>query len=94
MGVTGAEQRHLTVEEVKGAREVMMTSSSLPIMPVVEWDGVPINDGMAGAMTLALRKLLLVDAEPREDSDQHVPVPYGHMTFMGMRGEEEEQADL
>lgn len=79
---TGVEQRHITLEEAKGAREVMMTSSSLPVMPVVEWDGVPINDGKAGGMTLALRRLLLLDAEPRGDSDQHVVVPYGHMTFM------------
>ena len=88
--ISGVEQRHFTVEEALGAREVMLTSSSLPVMPVVEWDGKPIDDGKAGGMTLALRKLLLWDAEPREDSEQHVAVPYGFMTFMG--GSEELQA--
>lgn len=86
---TGIEQRHITVEEAQGAREVMLTSSSLPIMPVVSWDGIPINDGKAGVLTLTLRKLLLLDAEPRPDSNQHVPVPYGHMTFMPQREEQD-----
>lgn len=87
---TGVEQRHITLEEAKGAREVMLTSSSLPVMSVVEWDGVPINDGKVGGMTLALRRLLLLDADPRADSDQHVAVPYGHMTFMPMQQEDED----
>lgn len=91
---TGVEQRHISLEEAKGALEVMMTSSSLPVMPVVEWDGVPVNDGKAGGMTLALRRLMLLDAEPRPDSNQHVAVPYGHMTFMPMEQGAEPEEDL
>ena len=79
---TGVEQRHISVEEAKGALEVIMTASGLPVMSVVEWDGVPINDGKVGGMALALRRLILLDAEPRDNSEVHVSVPYGHMTFM------------
>ena len=77
---------------VQGAREVMMTSSTLPVMPVVEWDGVPIGEGKAGPLTLALRKLLLLDAEPRDD-DQHDAVPYGYLTMMPDEEDEEPRHD-
>ena len=91
-GLTGAEQRHISLEEAKGALEVMLISSSLPIMPVVEWDGAPISDGRAGVMTLSLRRLLMLDTEPRAGSDQHVRVPYGHMTFMAAEQGREPEA--
>jgi len=72
----------------------MMTSSTLPVMSVVEWDGVPIGDGRPGPLALALRKLLLSDAEPADD-DQHDAVPYGYLTMMPQDDEDDEprQAD-
>ena len=69
-----------------------MTSSTLPVMSVVEWDGVPIGDGKPGPLALALRKLLLSDAEPKEDG-QHDAVPYGYLTMMPQDDEEDERRD-
>ena len=38
-GVTGIEQRPITVEEAKTAKEVFVAGGSLPIMPVVQVSG-------------------------------------------------------
>lgn len=35
-GIRRVEQRHISVEEAKGSREVFLVGSSLPIMPVVQ----------------------------------------------------------
>ena len=36
---------NLTVEEAKGAAEMMYVGSTLPILPIVMWDEQPIGDG-------------------------------------------------
>lgn len=36
---------NLTVEEAKGAAEMMYVGSTLPLLPIVEWDEKPIGDG-------------------------------------------------
>jgi hypothetical protein len=35
----------VTVEEARRAKEVMLVGSGVLVMPVVEWDGRPVNDG-------------------------------------------------
>ncbi len=46
------EERMITLDEVKNADEVWITSSSKGIAPVVELDGKPIGNGEVGAVWL------------------------------------------
>eukprot|EP01025_Chloroclados_australasicus_P003940 TRINITY_DN10941_c0_g2_i1.p2 TRINITY_DN10941_c0_g2~~TRINITY_DN10941_c0_g2_i1.p2 ORF type:complete len:570 (+),score=93.50 TRINITY_DN10941_c0_g2_i1:205-1914(+) len=62
--------------------EVFLTSSSLPLMPIVSWDGMQIGDGEAGETSMAFKALLEGDWDYRPGSDVHVQVPYGLMTGM------------
>lgn len=39
--------RNLTVEEGKGAKEMMYVGSTLPVWPITAWDDQPIGDGNA-----------------------------------------------
>ena len=57
------ELRDLSVDEVKNAKEVFLTSSSQRIMPVVQIDDFVIGDGKPGAITLLLSKLLQTQIE-------------------------------
>lgn len=41
----GVRTGSLTVEEAKGAAEMMYVGSTLPILPIVVWDDVSIGDG-------------------------------------------------
>lgn len=41
----GVRTGSLTVEEAKGAAEMMYIGSTLPILPIVVWDDVSIGDG-------------------------------------------------
>ncbi|KAJ7240172.1 hypothetical protein O6H91_Y142000 [Diphasiastrum complanatum] len=52
---------NITVEEAKSAIEMMLIGSGVAIMPVVEWDGIPVGSGQPGPGTLALRDLLIKD---------------------------------
>ena len=36
---------NLTVEEAKGAAEMMFVGSTLPVLPIISWDEQPIGDG-------------------------------------------------
>lgn len=82
-GVARIERRHISLQEAKGAAEVFMVGTSLPVMPVIEWDGTPIGDGAPGIATLQLRALVQGDMRPSAGSDQHTEVPYGYLTGMG-----------
>ncbi|KAI5571491.1 hypothetical protein BDE02_11G098200 [Populus trichocarpa] len=66
---------NLTVEEAKGAAEMMYVGSTLPILPIVMWDEQPIGDGKVGELTMALSDLLWDDmvAGP---ATLRIPVPY------------------
>ncbi|GAB4816094.1 hypothetical protein N2152v2_003140 [Parachlorella kessleri] len=84
-GIARVEQRHISVDEAKrSAAEVFLAGSSLPVMPVVQWDDTIIGDGTPGITTLCIRAMMTGDMVPREGSDQHVEVPYGWLTGMGM----------
>lgn len=43
---------NLTVEEAKGAAEMMYVGSTLPLLPIIEWDGKPIGDGKFCLLTV------------------------------------------
>lgn len=64
----------ISIEEARGAAEMLLTGSSIKVAPVVEWDGQPIGDGRPGPVA---RKLLALWSEDvRAASDQLVRVPY------------------
>ncbi|KAI7837708.1 hypothetical protein COHA_008500 [Chlorella ohadii] len=81
-GIRRVEQRHISVEEAKSSREVFLVGSSLPIMPVVQWDTTAIGDGSVGVVALQIRSMMRDDMKAREGSDQHLEVPYGYLTGM------------
>lgn len=41
----GVKIANLTVEEAKGSEEMFYVGSTLPLLPITEWDGQPIGDG-------------------------------------------------
>ena len=51
------KERDVTVEELKNAAEVFITSTTKRILPVTKIDGKPIGDGTPGVITTALLKL-------------------------------------
>jgi D-alanine transaminase len=51
------EERVVTMEELRSADEVWLTSSSKEVAPVVEIDGEPVGDGTVGDVWLAAETL-------------------------------------
>jgi D-alanine transaminase len=51
------EERVVTLDEVRNADEVWLTSSSKEVAPVVEIDGVPVGDGQVGDVWLTAQTL-------------------------------------
>lgn len=51
------EERPVTLDELRAADEVWISSSSKEIAPVVEVDGVPVGDGQVGDVWLAAQTL-------------------------------------
>ncbi len=51
------ELRAFSVEELRNAREVFLTSSSAYVQPVVEVDGKPIGNGQPGSISSELRHI-------------------------------------
>ena len=47
----------MTLDELRGADEVWLSSSSRDVVPVVEIDGIPVADGDIGDMWLAAQTL-------------------------------------
>lgn len=66
---------NLTVEEGKGAAEMMYVGSTLPLLPIIAWDEQPIGDGNVGELTLALSDLLWDDMAAGPET-QRLRVPY------------------
>ncbi|KAK6132805.1 hypothetical protein DH2020_033448 [Rehmannia glutinosa] len=71
----GVRTGNLTVEEAKGAAEMMFVGSTLPILPIVVWDDKPIGDGNVGELTMALSDLLWEDMVAGPET-QRLLVPY------------------
>ena len=56
-GSIPVQERVITMDEVRQAEEVWLTSSSKEIAPVVAMDGKPVGDGKVGDVWLAAQKL-------------------------------------
>ncbi len=56
-GSIPVEERIITMDEVRSADEIWISSSSKELMPVTELDGEPVGDGKVGAIWEAAAKL-------------------------------------
>ena len=56
-----------TLAEIEQAKEAFITSASLFVMPVVNFDGKDIGDGKPGPITKQLRKIYIATAQERAD---------------------------
>ncbi len=55
MGSPGnIEERDISYEEFKRAKEVFMTSTTKRILPITQINGMPVGNGKAGSLTMAL----------------------------------------
>ncbi|OWM88635.1 hypothetical protein CDL15_Pgr002402 [Punica granatum] len=52
---------NLAAEEAKRSAEMMYVGSTLPLLPIIEWDRQPIGDGKVGGLTMALSDLVWED---------------------------------
>jgi len=64
----------ISLEEARGAAEMLLIGSSIKVAPVVEWDGQKIGDGKPGPITAKLLEMWNEDAASAQD--QLVAVPY------------------
>lgn len=80
--VAGVERRAISLDELKGAAEALLASSTHGVVGLTHVDGHPIGDGRPGLVTVALQAVLENDREPRAGSPVHTPVPYGGLTGM------------
>lgn len=69
----GVETRNITVKEAKNSAEMMYVGSTLPLLPIIEWDGAPVGNGKVGELTLALSDLLWDDMI---SGPERIRVPY------------------
>lgn len=49
-----AEERTVTLQDVRAAKEAFLTSTTKQLIPVVQIDGAPVGDGRPGRITQAL----------------------------------------
>ncbi len=80
--VRSIEQRPITLEEAQAADEVFLCSSTLSVAPVIVWDGVRINEGESGLVTMSLRAMIIRHMNPQFSLGEHLEVPYGFVTGM------------
>ncbi|GFZ17986.1 hypothetical protein Acr_26g0012550 [Actinidia rufa] len=66
---------NLTVDEAKGAAEMMYIGSTLPILPIIMWDDEPIGDGKVGELSMTLSDLLWDDMVAGDET-RRIPIPY------------------
>ncbi|KAK9049243.1 hypothetical protein SSX86_031790 [Deinandra increscens subsp. villosa] len=66
---------NITVEEAKQAAEMMYIGSTLPVLPIIEWDEKPIGDGKVGELTMALSDLVWEDMVAGPETHR-IKVPY------------------
>ena len=57
------EERAFTLEELAGADEVFLSSTTAEVMPIVEIDGKKVSDGTPGPVTRKLQKLFTNEIE-------------------------------
>ncbi len=56
-----------TLDEIANAKEAFITSASLFVMPVVNFDGKDIGDGKPGPISQQLREIYIATAQERAD---------------------------
>ncbi|KAL7593686.1 D-amino-acid transaminase, chloroplastic [Lactuca sativa] len=66
---------NITVEEAKRAAEMMYVGSTLPVLPIIEWDETPIGNGKVGELTMALSDLVWEDMVAGPETHR-LKVPY------------------
>ncbi|KAA8526807.1 hypothetical protein F0562_008964 [Nyssa sinensis] len=66
---------NITADEAKSAAEMMYVGSTLPLLPIIEWDEKPIGEGTVGALTMALSDLLWDDMVAGPETQRFL-VPY------------------
>lgn len=66
---------NITVEEAKRAAEMMYVGSTLPVLPIIEWDETPIGNGKVGELTMALSDLVWEDMVVGPETHR-LKVPY------------------
>ncbi|XP_071725910.1 D-amino-acid transaminase, chloroplastic-like [Rutidosis leptorrhynchoides] len=66
---------NITVEDAKQADEMMYIGSTLPVLPIIEWDDKPIGDGKVGELTMALSDLVWDDMVAGPETHR-LKVPY------------------
>ncbi|KAG9447812.1 hypothetical protein H6P81_013940 [Aristolochia fimbriata] len=66
---------NITIEQAKDAAEMMYVGSTLPILPIIMWDGQPVGEGKVGELTLALSNLLWEDMVAGPEP-QRLAIPY------------------
>eukprot|EP00123_Amoebidium_parasiticum_P015160 comp22817_c0_seq1/m.35826 comp22817_c0_seq1/g.35826 ORF comp22817_c0_seq1/g.35826 comp22817_c0_seq1/m.35826 type:complete len:342 (-) comp22817_c0_seq1:736-1761(-) len=71
--VKRVEQRDITVEEAKGAKEAMLIGSTTSGLAIVEWDGKPVGDGKPGPVAHGIRGLLVQDRIDGEGQITEIP---------------------
>jgi len=57
------EERGFTLQEARSAPELFLTSTTGPLLPVTQLDGMPVGDGAPGAVTRRLIALLWEEVE-------------------------------
>jgi 4-amino-4-deoxychorismate lyase len=72
--LTAVRLAGISLEEARGAAEMLLIGSSIKVAPVVEWDGQKIGDGKPGPITAKLLEMWNEDATSAQD--QLVAVPY------------------
>jgi branched-chain amino acid aminotransferase len=60
--------REISVKDLESAQEVLITGTSLNVLPVAKFEGVNINDGKPGPLTKKLNTLLLHDIKTGKNS--------------------------
>ncbi|KAI7988256.1 hypothetical protein LOK49_LG13G02403 [Camellia lanceoleosa] len=73
--IQGIRVRNVTVEEGKGADEMMLIGSGVLVRPVLQWDEQIIGDGKEGPVSLALLNLIVDDMKSGPHTVR-VRVPY------------------
>lgn len=53
------EEREITLEELRSADEIIITSTGVEVLGVCELDGVPVGEGVAGPITRRLYKVFM-----------------------------------
>ncbi len=59
--ISGVEERDVAMEELRGAREVFLTSSSYEVLPITQIDEQPVGDGSVGPVARRLLSLVRQD---------------------------------